>query len=134
RPFVRTHLSGQGQDRDGSRMVKKPVTTLENACPGLYTGMREGRTIDAIDAPDNVQQGDCMMPDRPVSVFTPSRSDSLVPSRNYASDDFNDSRMPDLPGDLFDDDEDLYERRPRRAPQRERNDDEWEDTRPEPRE
>ncbi|HWV22899.1 MAG TPA: hypothetical protein VNZ58_01805, partial [Thermomicrobiales bacterium] len=43
--------------------------------------------------------------------------------------------MPDLPADLFDDeDEDLYDRRPSRSPRRERNVDDWEDARPEPRE
>jgi len=57
-----------------------------------------------------------------------------VPSRNPASDDFEDYGMPDLPGGLFDDDEELYEPRGRKPARQQRNEAEWEDARPEPRE
>ena len=57
-----------------------------------------------------------------------------MPSRNPASDDFEDFGLPDLPSDLFGDDEALYEPRHQRAPRQQRDQEEWEDARPEPRE
>lgn len=57
-----------------------------------------------------------------------------MPSRNPASDDFEDYGMPDLPSDLFGDDEDSYEPRHQRAPRQQRDREEWEDAIPEPRE